>query len=163
MAGTPQRTLFRPIMARAKQQGLSGPNFVYDWIASGKTVSDLAAEIGVSRSYLSRHINAVPEYAQAIEAARRESADAMVESGLKMLDDVSELVQNSEMSRPSDWIAAVDKQVQHRKFMAAAHAPERWATKDRAAVTVNIGDLHLEALRQQKAMRDVTPGAVTHE
>ena len=107
----------------------------------GITVAELARQYGCTRSYVSRSLNSVPEYAAALTKARGEAADALVEQGLEMVDGLSGA------SSPTE-IAATREKVQWRKFMAGSMNQDRYGTRPQNNVTLSIGDLHLDALRK---------------
>ena len=149
MAGKPIARIIRPIEALAAERGVSGPEFVYDWIAGGGTVTSLAHEIGTQREHLSRNINRFPEYAAAIESARKIAADALVEESKHLIDGIAEEAKTDPGARFSDRVRTVELQANQRKFMAASYNQDRYGNKP-SAVTINLGDLHLEALRKVK-------------
>jgi len=136
MAG---KALRKRILTEVASNG--GADWLFDQIASGITVAELARQYGCTRSYVSRSLNSVPEYAAALTKARGEAADALVEQGLEMVDGLSGA------SSPTE-IAATREKVQWRKFMAGSMNQERYGTRPQNNVTLSIGDLHLDALRK---------------
>ena len=139
MAG---KALRKRILTEVASNG--GADWLFDQIASGITVAELARQYGCTRSYVSRSLNSVPEYAAALTKARGEAADALVEQGLEMVDGLSGA------SSPTE-IAATREKVQWRKFMAGSMNQERYGTRPQSSVTLSIGDLHLDALRKFSA------------
>ena len=139
MAG---KALRKRILTEVASNG--GADWLFDQIASGITVAELARQYGCTRSYVSRSLNSVPEYAAALSKARGEAADALVEQGLEMVDELSGA------SSPTE-IAATREKVQWRKFMAGSMNQERYGTRPQSNVTLSIGDLHLDALRKFSA------------
>ena len=139
MAG---KALRKRILTEVASNG--GADWLFDQIASGVTVAELARQYGCTRSYVSRSLNSVPEYAAALSKARGEAADALVEQGLEMVDGLSGA------SSPTE-IAATREKVQWRKFMAGSMNQERYGTRPQSSVTLSIGDLHLDALRKFSA------------
>ncbi len=139
MAG---KALRKRILTEVASNG--GADWLFDQIASGVTVAELARQYGCTRSYVSRSLNSVPEYAAALAKARGEAADALVEQGLEMVDGLSGA------STPTE-IAATREKVQWRKFMAGSMNQERYGTRPQSNVTLSIGDLHLDALRKFSA------------
>ena len=139
MAG---KALRKRILTEVASNG--GADWLFDQIASGVTVAELARQYGCTRSYVSRSLNSVPEYAAALTKARGEAADALVEQGLEMVDGLSG------ESSPTE-IAATREKVQWRKFMAGSMNQERYGTRPQSNVTLSIGDLHLDALRKFSA------------
>ena len=136
MAG---KALRKRILTEVASNG--GADWLFDQIASGITVAELARQYGCTRSYVSRSLNSVPEYAAALNKARGEAADALVEQGLEMVDGLSGA------SSPTE-IAATREKVQWRKFMAGSMNQDRYGTRPQSNVTLSIGDLHLDALRK---------------
>ena len=139
MAG---KALRKRILTEVASNG--GADWLFDQIASGVTVAELARQYGCTRSYVSRSLNSVPEYAAALSKARGEAADALVEQGLEMVDGLSGA------SSPTE-IAATREKVQWRKFMAGSMNQDRYGTRPQNNVTLSIGDLHLDALRKFSA------------
>jgi len=139
MAG---KALRKRILTEVASNG--GADWLFDQIASGVTVAELARQYGCTRSYVSRSLNSIPEYAAALAKARGEAADALVEQGLEMVDGLSGA------SSPTE-IAATREKVQWRKFMAGSMNQERYGTRPQSSVTLSIGDLHLDALRKFSA------------
>ena len=119
MAG---RALRKRILADIAKQG--GADYLFDQLASGKTLTKLAAGYECSREYLSKSIHAIPEYASAVTKARQSAADALVEEGLDMVDSLGASSTTSEIS-------ATREKVQWRKFMAGSY-----------------NHMHLDALRK---------------
>ena len=133
------KALRKRILTEVASNG--GADWLFDQIASGITVAELARQYGCTRSYVSRSLNSVPEYAAALTKARGEAADALVEQGLEMVDGLSGA------SSPTE-IAATREKVQWRKFMAGSMNQDRYGTRPQSNVTLSIGDLHLDALRK---------------
>lgn len=122
-------------------QANGGADWLFDQIASGKTIAKLAEEYGCTRSYVSRTLNEVPEYKRALEQARVEAADALVEEGLTMVDKL-------DGNSSSNEIAATREKINWRKFMAGSLNQNRYGTRPQTNVTLSISDLHLDALRK---------------
>ena len=118
-----------------------GADWLFDQVASGITVAEIARQYGCTRSYVSRAINSVPEYKAALEGAREEAADALVEQGLEMVDSL-------DADSSSNEIAATREKVNFRKFMAGSMNQNKYGTRPQSNVTISIGDMHLDALRK---------------
>ena len=136
MAGRPLR---KRILNEIQEKG--GADYLFEEVASGKTITELAKEYGCNRQYLSTTINNVPEYSQALSKARQEAADALVEQGLTMVDELDGGSSSSE-------IAATREKVQWRKFMAGSYNQERYGNRPQTNVNISLGDMHLDALRK---------------
>ncbi len=136
MAG---KALRKKILQEVADNG--GADWLFDQIASGVTVAELARQYGCSRSYISRSLNSVPEYKAALEGAREEAADALVEQGLEMVDSLTG-------DSTTNEIAATREKVNFRKFMAGSMNQGKYGTRPQTSVTLSIGDMHLDALRK---------------
>ena len=136
MAG---KALRRRILDDIKKQG--GAEYIFDQVASGKTMTQLASDYGCSRQYFSTSINSIPEYASVLAKAKQEAADALVEEGLGMVDALDGGSSTSE-------IAATREKVQWRKFMAGSYNQERYGSRPQTNVTISVSDMHLDALRK---------------
>jgi hypothetical protein len=136
MAG---RALRKRILEDVKKKG--GAEYLAEQIGSGMTMTQLAAQYECSREYFSRSVREVPEYNAAITDARRNSADALVEEGLTMVDALSGQSTTQE-------IAATREKVQWRKFMAGSYNQERYGNRPQTNVTISVSDMHLDALRK---------------
>ena len=148
MAG---RALKKRILSDVAKRG--GIDYITDKVASGVTLAKLAEEYNCSRSYLSAAINSVPDYREALERARKDSADAFVEEGLAILDDLTH-----KPDLTSTDVSLARERVHHRRFMAGSANADRYGTKPSAQVTISLGDMHLDALRKNRSsIIDVTP------
>lgn len=140
----------QPILKKMWQdiEAMGGVDRIIERHANGETLGSIAAELGVSRGFMSWKINKVPGVKERLAEARRMRADVLAEEALSLADGV-----------PEDAMAIrkVQTQVDVRKWLAGVNDPERYGTQ-KAAVQVNIGSLHLDALRRvQTEMKDVTP------
>tara|TARA_R110000796_G_scaffold60921_1_gene141018 strand:- start:1280 stop:1780 length:501 start_codon:yes stop_codon:yes gene_type:complete len=136
MAG---RALRRRILEDIKKRG--GADYLFEQVASGKTMTKLAEEYKCSRQYFSTSINELPEYNLAIVKAKQAAADALVEEGLEMVDALDGGSTTSEIS-------ATREKVQWRKFMAGSYNQERYGNRPQTNVTISVSDMHLDALRK---------------
>lgn len=147
MAG---KALRKQILSDVADQG--GADWLFDQIASGVTVAELARQYGCSRSYLSRALNSNEAYRKVLSEARVEAADALVEGGLEMVDQLNE-------NSTSNEIAATREKVNYRKFMAGSLNQAKYGTRPQNNITLSIGDMHLDALRKfnkdRKDLQDV--------
>lgn len=136
MAG---KALKRRILSEVEANG--GVDWLYDQIASGMTMTKLAEQYGCTRAYVSRTLNANPDYKRILEEARVDAADALVEEGLQMVDQL-------DGNSSSNEIAATREKINWRKFMAGSMNQNKYGTRPQTNVTLSIGDLHLDALRK---------------
>ena len=117
---------------------VGGPEALLDRISDGATMESLGKEFGVSRSFLSWKLNALPGMKERLVEARKGRADKWADEALTIADGV-ELDPNS--------INKAKVRIETRKWLAGVDDPDRFAQKA-AQVNVSIGGLHLEALRR---------------
>jgi hypothetical protein len=144
----------------AKVETLGGPEFVLDFIGDGGTVTSLCEVVGCSRSFLSRILNKRPEYRAALEEGRRLQADSFAEDSLGIVDGMA-----ASGNFRSEDVQLAKERVSVRKWMAALNNPDKYAPKEKG-VTINVGNLHLDALKKVgREMLDVTPkvGEIGHD
>jgi AraC-like DNA-binding protein len=141
MAG---RALKKRLLAEIEDRG--GPEYIREYIATGGTILDLANELDCSRTYLSRHLNAHEAYAPVIAEARREQADALAEEALQIADGLADDI------RTKEQIAIAKERIDVRKWLASVNHPDRYQqNKNGPVVTININQLHLDALKKRNA------------
>ena len=147
MAG---KALRKKILKDIEDNG--GPDYLYDLIASGETITKVAESYGCTRSYVSRALNSIPEYKKVLEQARIDAADALVEEGKDMVDQLG-------ANSTTNEIAATREKVNFRKFMAGSLNQNKYGTRPQNNVTISIGDMHLDALRKVNSQM----AAIEHE
>lgn len=154
MAG---KALKKRLLAEIADRG--GPEYVREYIASGGTILDLANELGCSRTYLSRHLNAHEDYRPMIDEARREQADALAEEALQIADNLAD----GTVTRED--IAVAKERIDVRKWLATVNNPDRYQqNKNGPTVTININQLHLDALKKRRDGDDAKlVGGVTYD
>ena len=141
MAG---KQLKKTILADIAKKG--GADYVLER-ASGMTLKAWATEEwGCSRNYLSETLRGVPDYARALDKAQPILADAMMEENVEIADSIPETASNTQ-------IAKVREQMQARKMLAAGLNRDRYGSGPKTEITLNLGDLHLDALRKISADR----------
>lgn len=152
MAG---KALKKMLLAQIADRG--GPDWLHEYIAGGGTILDLANELGCSRTYLSRHLNAQDEYRAVIMEARREHADTLAEEALQIADGLADA---DEVTR--EQIAVAKERIDVRKWLATVNHPDRYQTnKSGPAVVLNINQLHLDALKKRRDGGITIEGTVT--
>ena len=141
MAG---KALRKKLLAEIDTRG--GPEWLQDYIAEGGKISDLATELGCSRSYLSRHLNAHPDYKAVIVEARSEYADKLADEALDIADGMAEI---GKITR--EQVAVAKERIDVRKWLASVNDPNRFRQNNNGpSVTININQLHLEALKKHR-------------
>jgi hypothetical protein len=159
MAGRP---LAKKTLAELERRG--GPEYLEEWLLEGKSLRKLAAELELSEGYFRKLILRTDELAKAVDNARRAAADAHFDAAFEAIQDLSDRRQreimealNGENSRdiseanvsPIDLGITKQKVGQHN-LAAQSWNQERYGNKSQQSVTINIGDLHLDALRKMK-------------
>jgi len=159
MAGRP---LAKKTLAELERRG--GPEYLEEWLLEGKSLRKLAAELELSEGYFRKLILRTDELAKAVDSARRAAADAHFDAAFEAIQDLSDRRQreimealNGENSRdiseanvsPIDLGITKQKVGQHN-LAAQSWNQERYGNKSQQSVTINIGDLHLDALRKMK-------------
>jgi hypothetical protein len=139
MAG---KALRKRLFAEIETRG--GAEYLQEYIAEGGTVLDLANELGCSRTYLSRHLNADPDYKAALDEARRENADKLADEALGIADALADAE-----GITKEQIAVAKERIDVRKWLATVNHPDRYQqNKNGPTVVLNINALHLDALRK---------------
>ena len=139
MAG---KALRKRLFAEIETRG--GAEYLQEYIAEGGTVLDLANELGCSRTYLSRHLNANPDYKAALDEARRENADKLADEALGIADALADAE-----GVTKEQIAVAKERIHVRKWLATVNHPDRYQqNKSGPTVVLNINALHLDALRK---------------
>jgi len=135
----PGKQLRKNILRHIEQNG--GAEYVHE-MASSMTLKAWAdTEWKCSRNYLSETIRSVPEYARALEKAQPILADAMMEENVEIADSIPETATTTQ-------IAKVREQMSARKMLAAGLNRDRYGSGPKTEITLNLGDLHLDALRK---------------
>lgn len=150
---TPRRPCYSTSMAgnplkRAMLAGISklgGLNPILDRVANGETIRSIAVDVGCSRSMLTEWLHNDAERRALYLRARATSADALAESALDIADASSET-----------GTSKARLQVETRQWLAGVYDREQYG-QQKPGVTVNIGQLHLDALRQRQAEKVAAP------
>ena len=159
MAGRPKR---KAALAEIDSRG--GVEYLTDFLVSGGTVTQLAGELGLHRGYLHRILKDHPELSKALEQARIDAADAHAEAGFEIMRRLREERKQERANAPEgtrarelsalDMSIAKEEAAQHR-FIAQAWNQSRYGgQQNQTHVTVNLGDMHLDALKKMKTVRD---------
>lgn len=168
MAGRPLRNMMIDELEKRTEELFDGEegsytpfDYVTAWIENGRTLTALCYSISdvlnkgnelgpfqISRSMLTRYLDSISgeSAVERLEKARLTGAHAMVESGLQTLDTSSD---------DRDSINAADKRLQARERLAALWNRAEFAQKAGLNIAVNIGQLHLDALRAPRAIASI--------
>src|SRR5439155_23556269 len=134
----------KPVEAQlyADIEAAGGWETVWDRVANGETQTAIAEGFGISQGFLSRVIHLDPARVRAFREAKRRYVVTLVEN-------TGELVKNVKENR--DAIAKVREQASHARWQASKWDREMFG-EDKGDVNVhviNVGDLHLAALRHR--------------
>lgn len=167
LAGRPKRRALIQQLTKLAAEELEDGNahleYVVRWIENGGTTRDLAKLITegageeITGSYVTRYLNDVyPDtYGPAMTAARSVGAFAIVEETQDIADDLTH-------GLPDKNKTAIAKlRIDTRLWMAERYnRKELGAPKDQAVV-INIGSLHMDALRSRSTARVTAPSSET--
>lgn len=133
--------------AYAESVGDPSELVIYRHLASGGTITGLAKLADIDRSTMGKLLAMHPPYTVARDEGRKDGADAHADDILQIVDELA-----GKEDLTSAEVSLAKERVQARKWSAAMQNPDRYGKQDQK-VTVNIGELHLEALK--KPMRVV--------
>jgi hypothetical protein len=124
-----------------------------DWpltrLAEGWTIQKLAKEIAAktgepaSRQWISQLVNTDKVR---LAAARREAAGVLAEQAV----DISDVVGGNAQASAAH-VQAARLQIETRKWLAGVLDAHTFAPSQRHEVSIDLGQLHLDALRQRRA------------
>jgi len=156
MAGRQKPKRIVTLLGRLAEEelDLDSPNaldYAVAWLADGKTVQQLADHLTklagepVHRGWLTPVLlKLAPNAEQQMNDARRRSSHALVEDAQAIVDTAA-----AEPTR--EGIAAAKVQADIRTWRAARYNRETFGDKATHSVEINLGQLHLDALRQRGA------------
>jgi hypothetical protein len=153
MAGRPKERRLKAKLAEIAKREIGPHATSIDWVvqrvADGVTVGKIAEYLAqemnesVSRSFFSWHINnATPDAKARIRAARKDATHVWAEQTL----DIA--------ARPVSTTAEVQQarlQIETRRWLTAVFNREEFSEKQQHEVTLDLGQLHLAALRTYNA------------
>jgi len=140
----------RPIMEDVERtliEKYGGDEWVFDQIAGGRAVGDIAQDLGISRRYLynwrdqARHKD---RRRRLWHEAMKFSAEAHAEKGLSGLTNLHD---GERIPFPAE-VTLATSEANYRKWLASRRDPEGFGDK-KETLQINIGDLHLQALERQ--------------
>ena len=143
MAGSP---LKRQMIARVADAG--GVEVIAERVASGETLAAIADELGCRRENLVRWLYSDEDRATLIREARARAADALVEQTIAIADTASPA--EAQLAR---------LRIDTRQWIASRWNRAEYGQDKTPAVQINLGSLHLDALRHVRENRiiDVSP------
>ncbi len=149
---------------RAEIERRGGGEYLREWILSGKSLRELAIDMDVPRGALRNIITKDPVLSAAIDGARRDAADAHFDATFEAISEVGERRQreimealNGDRDISEANVSQVDlgllkQKVGQHNLAAQAWNQERYGNRANQQININIGDLHLDALRKVKVV-----------
>ena len=116
-----------------------GVDWVLERVANGEPLRQIAADLGCTRAVLSDWMLIDPERRAAYACARASSAAALAEHSLQIADSSSET-----------GCSKARLQCEQRQWLAGIYNREEYGPKA-SNVQVNIGMLHIDAMRRASA------------
>ena len=162
MAGRPK---FRKALAELDKRG--GVETLQQELLAGKTIPMIAKELGLDRGYFRRNIVKSEKYGNAIREIEHQVAVAHADAAFDILNDIREKreVEVEKALNPKDESVdvsvALTNQVdigiakglaQQHNFIASSLNKNRYGSGNQQNIQINIGDLHLDALRKMKVV-----------
>jgi hypothetical protein len=120
---------------------MGGVDRIVERVAEGDSLKKIADEIGISRSFLSWKVNAIPGVKERLVEARKARADKWGEEAIEIADSVE---------ADPNQINKARLRIDSRKWLAGVDDPDRFGQKQQN-VNISIGGLHLDALRKVQA------------
>ena len=120
---------------------MGGVDRIIERVAEGESIKVIAEGLGISRSFLSWKINAIPGVKERLVEARKARADKWGEEAIEIADNVE---------ADPNQINKARLRIDSRKWLAGVDDPDRYAQKQQQ-VNISIGGLHLDALRKVQA------------
>ncbi|MEI6283258.1 MAG: hypothetical protein WCP82_11200 [Alphaproteobacteria bacterium] len=118
---------------------IGGVEVILDRIACGETMTTVAGGMGVSPAMLSEWLRSDPERGALLSQARTVAAQSLAEQSLTISDGAS-----------PEGVQVARLQVETRKWLASKYDVGTFGDKQ-TGVQINIGSLHLDALRKVQA------------
>jgi hypothetical protein len=138
----------------ARIDELGGEDWVFGQIADGKTLQSIADQVPCSRQWLSSIWMKGPGRKDKLREARKESAPLVAEDAGDILERTAAL--------PTEQLTPARVQIDraradHQLKRAAFLDPETFGEKQGVSLTIDIGQLHLEALKAKGSMQLAKP------
>jgi len=159
MAGRP---MVRKTLAEIKRRG--GGEYLREWVLEGNSIASLARDLDVHAGSLRNMILRDAELTAAIDEARRVAADAHFEAGFEAISEVNDRRQReimealggdrdiSEANVTQVDLGLLKQKVGQHNLAASNWNPEKYGNRANQQININIGDLHLDALRKMKVV-----------
>lgn len=163
MAGHERRRKVRALLLAEAAREL-GPNadaldYIEYRISNGTSMRELAAEVTAVLDFIVRatlvedaaaHGHDPARARERVQAARARGAGGLVEEGKQLIDNVAP---------ERDAIAKAKAQADIRTLIASRWNRGEWGEAPKQITNLNIGNLHIEALRSQRLRQRATVAA----
>ena len=159
MAGKPK---LKQALSELDRRG--GVKALQKELLAGKTIPMIAKELNLDRGYFRRNLMKNEKYGNAIREIEHQVADAHADAAFDMLNDIRERRElevkealNGDRDVSEGNVNQVDIGIakglaQQHNFIASSLNKNRYGTGSQQNIQINIGDLHLDALRKMKVV-----------
>ena len=159
MAGKPK---LRKALSELDRRG--GVEALQKELLAGKTIPMIAKELNLDRGYFRRNLMKDEKYGNAIREIEHLIADAHADAAFDMLNDIRdrrELEVKEALNGDRDVSEGNVNQIdigiakglaQQHNFIASSLNKNRYGGGSQQNIQINIGDLHLDALRKMKVV-----------
>jgi hypothetical protein len=159
MAGKPK---LKQALSELDRRG--GVEALQKELLAGKTIPMIAKELNLDRGYFRRNLMKDEKYGNAIREIEHQVADAHADAAFDMLNDIRERRElevkealNGDRDVSEGNVNQVDIGIakglaQQHNFIASSLNKNRYGTGSQQNIQINIGDLHLDALRKMKVV-----------
>ena len=132
-------------------EAAGGDSVVFARIAAGETVGAIMASYDRDRDQFYVWIRAGGEERRQVwEDAKKASADALVETGLEIIDDTS-------AGESTARVQLARARAEYRRWLASCRNRDEYGERAGPTVQVSIQQLHLDALRKLGSMEFFPP------
>ena len=159
MAGKPK---LKKALSELDRRG--GVEALQKELLAGKTIPMIAKELNLDRGYFRRNLMKDEKYGNAIREIEHQVADAHADAAFDMLNDIRERRElevkealNGDRDVSEGNVNQVDIGIakglaQQHNFIASSLNKNRYGGGSQQNIQINIGDLHLDALRKMKVV-----------
>lgn len=159
MAGRPK---LKQALAELDRRG--GVEALQQELLAGKTIPMIAKELNLDRGYFRRNLMKDEKYGNAVREIEHLVADAHADAAFDMLNDIRERRElevkealNGDRDVSEGNVNQVDIGIakglaQQHNFIASSLNKNRYGSGSQQNIQINIGDLHLDALRKMKVV-----------
>ena len=159
MAGKPK---LKKALSELDRRG--GVEALQKELLAGKTIPMIAKELNLDRGYFRRNLMKDEKYGNAIREIEHLVADAHADAAFDMLNDIRERRElevkealNGDRDVSEGNVNQVDIGIakglaQQHNFIASSLNKNRYGGGSQQNIQINIGDLHLDALRKMKVV-----------